>query len=153
MLVLHFKIGYCYYSSIPKAFVKEKCNRPFLSNIFTYRDERLGKVQSTKQKWFCKYLHQWLLEEYDENSLIKDLLYLALHFHPENKHVVYNENPSHWQSDRRVMMQSTEFWARRAVMRTAGPVLLRVCQQIINLFMCKSLICEMKIPPPVLNQV
>lgn len=98
---------------------------------------------------------QWLLEEYDKKkSMIKDLFYLALHFHAECKHVVYNENQSHRQSeDRSMMVQSREFWARRAVRRTASPVLWLACQQIINLFMGKSLICEMKIPPPVLNQV
>ena len=51
--------------------------------------------------------------------------------------------------ERSTMVQSREFWVRRA----ARPVLLLTCQQIINLFMYKNLICEMKIPPPVLNQV
>ena len=50
---------------------------------------------------------------------------------------------------RSTMVQSREFWVRRA----ASPVLLLICQQIINLFMYENLICEMKIPPPVLNQV
>lgn len=50
-------------------------------------------------------------------------------------------------------VQNRKYWNGIAAMRAARPVWLLACQQAINLFLYMSLICEMKILPPVLNQV